>query len=84
MRSGGTGSSIQVGCSGASARTISTFLVLQTAVTCLVNGSGCGGYTLRGGASPAFRGLMTWSINWDRYYNWAFMNAQEPFLNALP
>jgi chitinase len=58
--------------------------VLQTAVTCLVNGSGCGGYTLRGGTSPAFRGLMTWSINWDRYYSWAFMNAQKPFLNALP
>ncbi|MEV6932491.1 glycosyl hydrolase family 18 protein [Dactylosporangium sp. NPDC051485] len=58
--------------------------VVQSAVTCLVSGSGCGGYTLRGGTSPAFRGLMTWSINWDRYYNWEFMNAQRPFLNSLP
>ncbi len=34
--------------------------------------------------NPAFRGLMTWSINWDRYYNWEFKNNHEPFLNALP
>jgi chitinase len=58
--------------------------VVQAAVNCLVKGTGCGSYTLRGGTSPAFRGLMTWSINWDRYYNWEFMNTQEPFLNALP
>ncbi|WP_433045108.1 chitinase [Dactylosporangium sp. CS-033363] len=58
--------------------------VVQSAVTCLVTGSGCGGYTLRGGTSPAFRGLMTWSINWDKYYNWEFQNAQRPYLNTLP
>ncbi|WP_433204620.1 chitinase [Dactylosporangium sp. CS-047395] len=58
--------------------------VVQSAVTCLVTGSGCGGYTLRGGASPSFRGLMTWSINWDKYYNWEFQNAQRPYLNTLP
>jgi chitinase len=57
---------------------------VQAAVTCLARGQGCGGYSLRGGPSPAFRGLMTWSINWDRYYNWEFMNSMEPFLNALP
>lgn len=43
-----------------------------------------GSYTLRGGTSPALRGLMTWSINWDRFFNWEFMNNHEPFLNALP
>ncbi|MET7425683.1 glycosyl hydrolase family 18 protein [Dactylosporangium sp. NPDC005555] len=58
--------------------------VVQAAVNCLVKGTGCGSYTLRGGTSPSFRGLMTWSINWDRYYSWEFMNTQEPFLNALP
>ncbi|KDN20598.1 chitinase [Amycolatopsis rifamycinica] len=57
---------------------------VQTAVNCLVKGSGCGSYTLRGGTSPALRGLMTWSINWDRYYGWEFQNSHEPFLNALP
>ncbi|MEU0529708.1 chitinase [Amycolatopsis tolypomycina] len=57
---------------------------VQTAVNCLVKGSGCGSYALRGGTSPALRGLMTWSINWDKYYNWEFQNSHEPFLNALP
>ncbi|GAB3879052.1 glycoside hydrolase family 18 protein [Kibdelosporangium lantanae] len=56
----------------------------QQAVTCLARGQNCGSYTLRGGASPDFRGLMTWSINWDRYYNWEFQNAMDPFLNGLP
>lgn len=57
---------------------------VQQAVNCLVKNQNCGGYTLRGGTSPDFRGLMTWSINWDRYYNWEFSNSHEPFLNALP
>ncbi|MFI0480843.1 chitinase [Actinomadura sp. 9N215] len=57
---------------------------VHQAVNCLVKGTGCGSYTLRGGTSPALRGLMTWSINWDRYYKWEFMNAHEPFLNGLP
>ncbi|WP_033263292.1 chitinase [Amycolatopsis vancoresmycina] len=57
---------------------------VQAAVNCLVKGTGCGSYTLRGGTSPSLRGLMTWSINWDKYYNWEFQNSHEPFLNALP
>jgi chitinase len=57
---------------------------VQQAVNCLARGTNCGGYTLRGGTSPAFRGLMTWSINWDRFFNWEFMNNHEPFLNSLP
>ena len=57
---------------------------VQQAVTCLVRGQNCGGYTPRSGTNPNFRGLMTWSINWDRFYNWEFKNSHEPFLNALP
>ncbi|MDL4817417.1 chitinase [Actinomadura opuntiae] len=57
---------------------------VQQAVTCLVKGQGCGSYALRGGTSPDLRGLMTWSINWDRYYGWEFMNAHRPLLDALP
>lgn len=57
---------------------------VQAAVNCLVKGAGCGSYSLRGGTSPALRGLMTWSINWDKYYGWEFQNSHEPFLNALP
>lgn len=57
---------------------------VQQALNCLARGTNCGSYTLRGGTSPAIRGLMTWSINWDRYYGWEFMTNHEPFLNALP
>ncbi|MFJ1540908.1 chitinase [Micromonospora chalcea] len=57
---------------------------VQQAVTCLVRGQNCGGYTPRSGTNPAFRGLMTWSINWDRYYSWEFRLNHGPFLKALP
>ncbi|MFI7063336.1 chitinase [Kribbella sp. NPDC050124] len=57
---------------------------VHQALDCLVKGQNCGGYSLRGGASPAFRGLMTWSINWDRYYGWEFKNSHAPYLAALP
>jgi chitinase len=56
---------------------------VQQAVTCLVKGTNCGGYTPRSGTNPNFRGLMTWSINWDKFYNWEFKNSHEPFLNGL-
>ena len=57
---------------------------VHDALNCLARNQSCGGYTLRGGASPAIRGLMTWSINWDKYYGWEFQNSHEPFLNGLP
>nr|WP_026423506.1 glycoside hydrolase family 18 protein [Actinokineospora inagensis] len=57
---------------------------VQAAVNCLARNQGCGGYTLRGGTQPGIRGLMTWSINWDRYYNWEFQNSHRPFLTSLP
>ncbi|MFI1192805.1 chitinase [Micromonospora sp. NPDC020750] len=57
---------------------------VQQAVTCLVKGQNCGGYAPRSGTNPAFRGLMTWSINWDRYYSWEFRLSHGPFLKALP
>jgi chitinase len=57
---------------------------VHTALDCLVKGQNCGGYSLRGGPSPALRGLMTWSINWDAYYDWEFRNSHAPYLDALP
>jgi chitinase len=57
---------------------------VHAALNCLVKAQQCGSYALRGGTSPALRGLMTWSINWDRFFDWEFMNSHEPFLNALP
>jgi len=58
--------------------------VVQQAVDCLTKGVTCGGYALRGGLEPNFRGVMTWSINWDRYFGWDFMNSMRPYLNSLP
>jgi len=57
---------------------------VQAALNCLARNQSCGGYTLRGGTSPGIRGLMTWSINWDRFFNFEFQNSHEPFLNSLP
>lgn len=57
---------------------------VQQAVTCLVRGQSCGAYTPRSGTNPNFRGLMTWSINWDRFYSWEFRLNHGPFLKALP
>src|SRR2546430_3601584 len=58
--------------------------VVHTALDCLDKDQNCGGYRLRGGPSPSLRGLMTWSINWDRFNNFEFQNSHEPYLNALP
>jgi chitinase len=57
---------------------------VHQAVDCLARNTNCGGYQLRGSPSPDFRGLMTWSINWDRYYNWEFANSHDSYLNSLP
>jgi chitinase len=56
---------------------------VQQAVGCLVKGTGCGGYTPRSGTNPNFRGLMTWSINWDRFYSWEFQNTNGAYLKTL-
>ncbi|WP_189189042.1 chitinase [Streptomyces albiflavescens] len=38
---------------------------------CLTKKTNCGSYATHG-TWPALRGLMTWSINWDRYGSWEF------------
>ncbi|MEW2153156.1 chitinase [Streptomyces albidoflavus] len=39
---------------------------VEKALDCLTKGSACGPYTPHG-TWPALRGLMAWSVNWDRY-----------------
>jgi chitinase len=56
---------------------------IQQAVGCLVRGTNCGSYTPRSGTNPNFRGLMTWSINWDRFYNYEFQNQNGAYLKSL-
>ncbi|ADV68760.1 chitinase [Deinococcus maricopensis] len=56
---------------------------VQRAVTCLTSGANCNTYR-PGSTYPALRGLMTWSINWDRADGLNFSGAHRAFLNNLP
>ncbi|MFI8522091.1 chitinase [Streptomyces sp. NPDC085481] len=44
---------------------------VNKALNCLTRKTDCGGYQTHG-TWPGLRGLMTWSINWDRYNQWEF------------
>ncbi|MFG2748867.1 chitinase [Streptomyces xanthophaeus] len=44
---------------------------VNKALDCLTKKTGCGSYQTHG-TWPALRGLMTWSINWDRFGGWEF------------
>lgn len=45
---------------------------------CLTKKSNCGSYPTHG-TWPALRGLMTWSVNWDRYSNWEFQKTFDGY-----
>ncbi|NJP95764.1 chitinase [Nonomuraea sp. FMUSA5-5] len=55
---------------------------VQKAFDCLAKGSNCGTYRPRG-VYPGLRGLMAWSINWDRYNGQEFSRSHRAYLNAL-
>ena len=59
---------------------------VQRALDALIRGRPTGGtYTLRNPAGyPGFRGLMTWSINWDAANGYLFVNSHRPYLDSLP
>ncbi|KQX47704.1 MULTISPECIES: glycoside hydrolase family 18 protein [unclassified Streptomyces] len=44
---------------------------VNKALDCLTKKTNCGTYQPHG-TWPSLRGLMTWSINWDRYNQWQF------------
>ncbi|WUQ09545.1 glycoside hydrolase family 18 protein [Streptomyces sp. NBC_00250] len=48
------------------------------ALDCLTKKTNCGTYQTHG-TWPALRGLMTWSINWDRYNQWQFSNNFDAY-----
>ncbi len=58
---------------------------LQDALTYLYTGKGYGGrYTLANAKGyPTFRGVMTWSINWDVYHAQTWSKAQRSFLDNV-
>jgi chitinase len=45
---------------------------------CLTKRSNCGSYATHG-SWPALRGLMTWSVNWDRFANWEFQRNFDAY-----
>lgn len=59
---------------------------VQQALSYLILGKSFGGqYVLRNPAGYRnLRGLMSWSINWDRFANFDFSHNHRQFLNALP
>lgn len=59
--------------------------VVHQALDYLVKGISYGGnYTLVNAAGyPNFRGLMTWSINWDEFNNFEYSNNHRAYLDAI-
>ncbi|HEU4324131.1 MAG TPA: glycosyl hydrolase family 18 protein [Roseiflexaceae bacterium] len=59
---------------------------VQQALNYLIKGQSFGGgYVLRKPAGyPAFRGIMSWSINWDAAAGFSFSNSHRAYLNGLP
>jgi len=59
---------------------------VQQALNYLILGQSFGGtYVLRNPAGyRSFRGLMSWSINWDRFAGFDFSRNHRMYLNALP
>ncbi|WP_068921834.1 chitinase [Planobispora rosea] len=59
-----------------------TVAEVQKAFDCLAKGANCGPYKPRG-VYPKLRGLMTWSINWDRYNGFEFSRNHRAYLDGL-
>ncbi|MGC5012393.1 carbohydrate binding domain-containing protein [Streptosporangium sp. DT93] len=59
-----------------------TVAEVQKAFDCLAKGTNCGSYRPRG-VYPNLRGLMSWSINWDRYNAFEFSRSHRAYLDAL-
>jgi chitinase len=60
-----------------------TVAAVQQALDCLIKGQTCGGYTLRAGPKPSLRGLMAWSVNWDRFNGFEFSRSHRAYFNRL-
>jgi len=57
---------------------------VQKALNYLMKGQSYGGaYQLRSGSHPGMRGLMTWSINWDKYNNFQFSANHRAYLDQF-
>ncbi|MFD7839900.1 chitinase [Streptomyces sp. NPDC059761] len=54
---------------------------VNKALDCLTKKTGCGTYQTHG-TWPALRGLMTWSINWDRFGAWEFSKNFDAYFGG--
>lgn len=62
-----------------------TVAEVQKALDALIKGVQLSSYKTRGSSTgyPNFRGLMTWSVNWDKFNNFEFSNSHRAYLDAL-
>jgi chitinase len=56
---------------------------VKNAVSCMVALTNCGSIK-PSQAYPTFRGVMTWSINWDKHDGYNFSAPVGPYLHSLP
>ncbi|MEC0242617.1 glycosyl hydrolase family 18 protein [Paenibacillus dokdonensis] len=58
---------------------------VQKALDALIKGVQLTSYKTRGSTTgyTDFRGVMTWSINWDKFNNFEFSNSHRAYLDAL-
>ncbi|WP_328906138.1 glycoside hydrolase family 18 protein [Streptomyces sp. NBC_00234] len=54
---------------------------VNKALNCLTKKTDCGSYQTHG-TWPALRGLMTWSINWDRFNQWEFSKNFDAYFGG--
>ncbi|WP_211746052.1 glycosyl hydrolase family 18 protein [Paenibacillus sp. Marseille-Q4541] len=62
-----------------------TVAEVQKALDALIKGIQLPSYKTRGSATgyPDFRGVMTWSVNWDKFNNFEFSNSHRVYLDGL-
>ncbi|MGW6978739.1 chitinase [Streptomyces sp. NPDC054932] len=54
---------------------------VNKALNCLTKKTDCGSYQTHG-TWPGLRGLMTWSINWDRFGGWEFSRNFDAYFGG--
>jgi chitinase len=56
---------------------------VQQALDCLMKGTNCASFK-PSASYPGFRGVMTWSVNWDKTNSYQFATGHKAYLNQYP
>ena len=60
-------------------------IALWQALDYIIKGIPTGSYVKHSANATNFRGVMTWSVNWDAYGNiFEFSNFYRTYMNSLP